>query len=379
MKILVLHNAYRQPGGEDAAVARETGLLRAHGHEVFVHERRNEAIGGLRAATAGLRAPYSAAARDEVAAVIRSCRPDVVHAHNLFPLLTPSIYDAAAAAGVPVVQTLHNYRLVCPAGTLLRDGRPCELCVRGSAYQAVRYGCYRRSRLGSLAVARMVERHRAAGTWAAKVDRFVALTAFARAKLIEGGLPGDRIAIAGNFAPDPGPSPDGGRRGLLYVGRLSEEKGIRALLAAVGTAGVPVRIAGDGPLEPLVRTAPAMTALGRLAPDEVGAEMRSAAALVLPSLAYEGFPLVLVEAFAHGLPVIASGHGSLAELVEDGVTGWHVPPGDAQALAAAMRVVVEHPDDAAARGRAARSAYLARHAPEVAYARLAAIYGEVSR
>ncbi len=379
MKILVVHNAYREPGGEDAVVAREVALLGAHGHAVATWIADNSAIEGpIPAALAGLRAAYSRPARDALAARLAADRPDLVHAHNLFPRLSPSIYDAARAARVPVVQTLHNYRLVCPAATLLRDGRPCELCVTGSAYQAVRYACYRGSRLGSFAVARMVERHRRAGTWTTKVDRFIALTAFARGRLVAGGLPADRVTVSGNFVADPGPAPAGTKReGLLFVGRLSEEKGIRPLLAAAALAGVGLRLAGDGPLAALVRAAPGITALGRLGPAAVRAEMARATALVLPSLWYEAFPLVLVEAFAAGLPVIASGLGSLAELVEDGVTGRHVAPGSAAALAQALRWAVDNPTVLAAMGAGARETFLAKHTPDAAYARLAAIYDEV--
>ncbi|MFN0088685.1 MAG: glycosyltransferase [Acidimicrobiales bacterium] len=379
MRILVVHNAYRQAGGEDAVVARDVALLRERGHDVATFIEANDAIGGPFArALVAARATYATAPRDRLAAMIAACRPDVVHAHNLFPLLSPAIYDACRDARVPVVQTLHNYRLICPAATLLRDGRPCELCVTGSAYQAVRYGCYRGSRLGSLAVARLVEHHRRAGTWSSKVDRFVALSRFAKGRLVAGGLPAELIAVSGNFAADRGPPDDGAERhGLLYVGRLGEEKGIRVLLAAAARAGVALRVAGDGPLAPLVRAAAGVTFLGPLAAGAVAAEMARAAALVVPSLWYEAFPMVLVEAFAAGLPVLASGLGSLAELVEDGVTGRHVTPGSADALADAMVWAVANGAVLAGMGRRARAIYEAEHTPDAAYARMVAIYRSV--
>ena len=379
MRVLLVHNAYREPGGEDAVVAAEHALLAAHGHEVALFTASNEAVGGaLSRLKVAWRAPYSAAARDALAARIAAFSPDVVHVHNFFPLLTPSLYDACRAAGVAVVQTLHNYRLLCPVATLMRRGRVCELCLTGSAYQAVLHGCYRESRQATLAVARMIERHRRLGTWRTKVERFIALTEFARRKFVAGGLPPERLTVKPNFAADPGEPAPGRREGALYVGRLSPEKGVETLLAAWRSLAVPLRVVGDGPLAEVLARAcpPTVSLLGRLPPAEVGREMARAAFLVVPSHCYEGFPMVVVEAYARGLPVLASGHGALAEVVEDGVTGRHVAPADAADLAAKAAWAAANPETLAAMGRAARARFRARYDAPRNHERLLAIYGQ---
>ena len=376
MKILIAHNAYREPGGEDAAVLRDRDLLLARGHAVDLWLRSNERLdGALERAMAGWRVAFDAGARDAFAARIALDRPAIVHVHNLVPRLSPAILDAARAARVPVVMTLHNYRVACANGMLLRDGRVCELCLGGNPWHAVRHACYRDSRLASLAVARMIARARRERTWHTKVDRFIALSDFAKAKLIEAGLPEDRIAVRGNFVADPGP-PDAAapRAGFLFVGRLSPEKGIATLIAAAGRAGVALSIAGDGPLAGTLGGA--VRRLGRLEPAAVARAMAGALALVVPSLGYEAFPLVVAEAYAAGLPVIASRLGALAELVEDGVTGLHAAPGDADELAARLRWAEGNRDAMARMGRAARARYEATMAPGPAGDRLLAVYDQ---
>ena len=388
MKILLAHNAYQQPGGEDAVVAAEHVLLEERGHSVSLFTASNVAVQGLRPRiTTALRVPYSPEMRDSLARRLADDRPDVVHVHNFFPLLTPSLYDACRAARVPVVQTLHNYRLICPAAMLLRDGKTCELCVSGRVYPSVLYGCYRGSRLGTIAVARMVRRHRRSGTWRHKVDRFIALTRFAKRKFVEGGIPEHKIVIKPNFVTDPikdsdrdnGARREAPRAGALFVGRLSPEKGLRTLLDAWNSLDVPLlRIAGDGPLLNAVRASAAkrVSVLGNLPPDGVDDEMKRAAFLVVPSEWYEGFPMVIAEAYARGLPVIASRLGSLAEVVEDGVTGLHFTPGDAGDLAAKARWATENPAEVRRFGKAARKRYEERYTPDASFTALMEIYRE---
>ncbi|MFQ5958073.1 MAG: glycosyltransferase [Alphaproteobacteria bacterium] len=379
MKVLFAHNAYRQRGGEDAVVAAERALLAEHGHTVSLLSASNDALSGFPSRIgAALRAPHSPAARDALAHRLADERPDVVHVHNFFPLLTPSLYDACRAAGVAVVQTLHNYRLICPAATLTRAGKPCELCVTGSAYQAVLHGCYRGSRLGTLAVARMVEQHRKRGTWRDHVDRFIALSRFAKRKFVEGGLPAAKIAVKPNFfveRHEGGASPTR-REGALFVGRLSAEKGLRTLIGAWRGVDAPLRVAGDGPLLDDLRAAapPAVSVLGPLTAAEVAAEMRRASFLVLPSECYEGFPMVVAEAYGRALPVIASRLGSLAEIVEDGVTGVHFTAGDGADLAAKVRRAAASADEMRRMGAAARARYEERYTAGANYRMLWAVY-----
>jgi glycosyltransferase involved in cell wall biosynthesis len=382
MRILQIHNRYQQRGGEDAVVEAERRLLARHGHDVHVWSVGNDPIQGVWAkARTAWNAAYSWPAREQLSAYLARTRPDVAHVHNFFPLLSPSVYDACRDSGVPVVQTLHNYRIICANGLFLRNGRPCERCLTGTPYQAALFGCYRGSALGSLAVARMTQFHRREGTWQKAVQRFIALTEFGRRKFVEAGLPAERIRVKPNFVDDR-PRANGRRRdGALFVGRLSPEKGIDVLLRAAALARAPLRVVGDGPLfgDVVSREQPQVTALGRKTPDEVAAEMARAALLVVPSICYEGFPLTIVEAFSSGLPVIASRLGALAELVEDGVTGLHVRPGDPADLAEKLRWAQSHPLEMREMGRNARRIYEIRYTPEANLDMLIAIYEEAIR
>lgn len=253
MRILLVHNEYRGPGGEDVVLANEHCLLIERGHAVHVAKVTNADISGWAAkARAAWYTSYRPQSRFWLAGNIQDFTPDVVHVHNFFPLLTPAIYDACFDAGVAVVQTLHNYRTVCANGLLLREGRPCEDCILGSPYQAVLHRCYRGSRLGSWTVARLIQVHRSRNTWRDKVTRFIALTRFARSKFVEAGLPAEKIVVKPNFVPDPGPPTNDSRQGALFVGRLAPEKGITTLLRAWATVDASLTVVGDGPLRRLV-------------------------------------------------------------------------------------------------------------------------------
>ena len=382
--VLVIHERYREAGGEDSVVAAETALLRDHGHRVETLIEDNSRIPdhpdlpGRISLAAGTIWSRRAAAR--VRGLVRQLRPDVVHVHNTLPLLSPAVHAAAHAEGVPTVQTLHNYRLVCPVATLFRDGHPCEDCVgRTIAWPGVLHACYRGSRAQTATVAGMLAFHRARRTWWRDVDRFIALTDFARGRLLAGGLPGERIEVKPNFVAAEDGSASGGRgTHHLFLGRLVPEKGVRTLLAALSRAdgGVTCRFAGTGPLEGEVRAAAGegVVPLGQLDRRSVLRELRGARALVLPSVWYEGFPVVLVEAYASGVPVIASRIGSLAELVSDGETGLLVEPGSASDLARALSWSNGHPDEMARMGANAQRRYEACYTPEVNYGQLMGVY-----
>lgn len=287
-----------------------------------------------------------------MAAKIASLRPDVVHVHNFFPLLSPAVHKAARDGGAAVVQTLHNYRMICAAATLARDGTICELCLKGSRLNALRYRCYRGSLVGTAALVNMQRVNARDQLLARNVHRFIALTEFARKKYIEGGFPAERVVVKPNFlmdtvAPHVRPQVTQKRSGALYVGRLSEEKGLSILLDAwKSLAHVSLRIAGDGPLREqlLARLPPNVTYLGRLDADAIKQEMAKAAMLVVPSTWYEGLPMTIVEAYAEGLPVIASRLGSLAEIVVDGKTGFHFEPSSPADLAKAVQALHGHED-----------------------------------
>ena len=367
-RVLQVHTRYRQPGGEDQVVEAERQLLEDAGLEVRqvifdnADLRESESIAGdLRLAASAI---WSRAAERRVRTAIKAMRPQVMHVHNTFSAASPSIYSAAAANGVPVVQTLHNYRLVCPAAVAFRDGRACTDCVGlPIALPAVVHACVRGSRTQSAVAGATIAVHRALGTFRHKIGLYLALTSFQRQLLVRGGVPADRIRVVPNFLePDPGEG-TGQRSGVLYIGRLSVEKGIATLLAAAAEVPGQLRVAGDGPLAPSVRDAEpgSIVYLGRLERATVQAELRRAVAVVLPSIWFEGFPLVVVEAYAAGTPIIASRIGSLAEIVEDRITGMLARPGDASDLAASMRWAVDHPDEMAQMGVNARRRYEARY------------------
>ncbi len=388
--VLVVHNRYRsaQPSGEDRVVDQETALLAEAGHRVIRFERRSDDIAGMPLVdkvAVPLRVPWNRAARVELAALLAAERPDVVHVHNTFPLISPAILDACAEAGVPVVATLHNYGQVCPPGTFFRDGRPCTDCAGRVPLPAVRHGCYRGSRLATvpLAVSTAVNRRR----WWTLVARMFCLSGAQRDVLVGAGVPAARLVVKPNIVVDPQRPRTGPGEHVLYVGRLTEEKGVRVLMTAWdrvrtrGRVSVPLVIAGTGPLaDDVVRWAGGRTdvrCLGLQTRDECAELMSRAAVVVTPSAWMETFGLVVVEAMAAGVPVVAAAHGALGELVADGVTGLLHRPGDAGSLADRIERVLADADRNRSLGEAGRRAYQAGYAPSVGLARLVAEYTEV--
>lgn len=380
MRILVAHNRYQQPGGEDGVYENEARLLEDHGHDVVRFELSNDRVrehGKLDLARATF---WNRDTYDEVTRLIRAAKPDVAHFHNTFPLMSASVYDACQADGVPVVQTLHNYRLLCPAATLFRAGAPCEQCLgRTLKWPGVVHGCYRDDRSATAVVAGMVAYRTMRGTYRTKVNRYIALTAFAKAKFVEAGWSPGRIVVKGNSVPDTGRGPGGSY--ALFVGRLAPEKGIATMLTAWHglASSVPLKIVGDGPLRSEVSgTAlrePGVEYLGRKSGEEVAHLMRHAAFLVFPSEWYETFGLTIVEAFASGTPVLAARIGAAAELVQEGVTGQLFEAGDADSLrASALDLMAADPRRLRA---AARLAYEDGFTPERNLARLLDIYESV--
>ncbi|MGF6432023.1 MULTISPECIES: glycosyltransferase [Bradyrhizobium] len=382
MKILVAHNRYQGRGGEDVVFEAEVDLLRAAGHSVEMFTVSNQAINSLAARiTTTLSIADNAEGKRVVAEAIDRFRPDVVHVHNFFPLLSPAVFDLCRQKRVPAVATLHNYRTICTGGMLLRDGRICHKCLDRGHLWGVVHRCYRGSLPGSIASAYMIAQHQRRGTWTRPGLRLIALTQFAKTLFTQAGFDADRIDVKPNFMADPGaPDPAAPRAGLLYVGRLSREKGVGVLLEAVAGTGMSLRIVGEGPERvALEARAPGNVAfLGGLSRGEVLREMANAQALVVPSLWYEGFPMVVVEAFARGTPVIASEIGGLAEVVTAGKTGALMPPGDAAALRKRIGEVLGAAELTAAWGRAARAAYLERYAPDENRRLLEAIYARAA-
>lgn len=386
MKILVVHNHYQQPGGEDTTVEQESALLRDAGHIIIEYRRSNQEVSAfnpLQKATLPLRAIWASDSYRDLRDLLRREKPDIAHFHNMHFMISPAAYYACHDAGVPVVQTIQNYRLFCPAATFFRDGHVCEDCLgKTPPLPGVIHRCYRGSRAQTAMVAATLTFHRWRRTWLDRVDRYIAPTAFVQEKLIEGGLPAEKIVVKPNFVyPDPGCG-DGGGDYVLYVGRLSPEKGIETLLTAWERLAQKIpftlKIVGDGPLAAQVADSTQRTAgiewLGQQPKDRVLALMKEAQALLFPSIWYEAFPLVIVEAFATGLPVIASNMGSMAALVDPGRTGLHLTPGDADDLAAKIEWIAAHPAESAAIRRQARAEFEAKYTAARNYELLIEIY-----
>ena len=375
-RVLTVHAAYQHRGGEDSVIDSEETLLREHGHDVRRFARNNADIASMGRADLVVRTLLS---REEARAFsheIERFRPDVVHVHNTFPLISPAIYWVADRYGVPVVQTLHNFRLLCPQAMFLREGRVCEDCLGHLPWRGAVRGCYRGSVTQSTVLAGMIGIHRYIGTWRDRVTRYIALNEFCRGKFIEGGLPSDRIVVKPNFVDFPAPL-DQAREGLLFVGRLSPEKGVATLAEALALdSAIQLAVAGSGEEADRIRVVPGVMMLGSLKGEEIRERMSGAVALVLPSIWYENFPRTLVEAMACSLPVIASRIGALAELVEDGVTGLLFEPGDSVDLSRKMRWAIDHPDRMREMGVAARKRYDAHYTAERNYIQLADIYAE---
>jgi len=390
MKVLVLHNRYRLPGGEDGAFRAETAMLRSQGIDVMVHQTDNgEENGALTSAAEILwHSAWSQKSHDEIRRICDRFQPDVAHTHNFWMRLSPSVHDACHASGAATVQTLHNFRLFCVNALFLRNGKVCQDCLGKVPWRGVVRKCYRHSVVASAATAAMITANRRRQTWNNDVDAFIALTDHSRAQFIAGELPPDRIFVKPNFIPDPGepvclPSESDL---IVYAGRLAVEKGVNILLSAWARNKLSrlgrLLVVGDGECRrSLERQA---SALGLQPPEVVFAGARSATeipaliaharAMVLPSLYFECFPLNVLEAFANGRPLVASAHGALEELVRDGEVGLTAPPGDIAALGAALERLLRDDDLADTLGRQARVEYLTRYTEKENCKQLLQIY-----
>jgi glycosyltransferase involved in cell wall biosynthesis len=385
MKVLLCHNYYQQRGGEDESFAAEANLLESRGHAVLRYTLHNDAIDGMSRLDLARKTLFNREVYAELRRLIRSERPDVVHCTNTFPLVSPAACYAARAEGVPVVQALRNYRLLCPNALLLRDGRVCEDCLGKSVpWPAVVHGCYRDSRAASAVVAGMLAAHKAARSWQRMVSLFFTLTEFARRKLVQGGLPAGRVVVKPNFVDDDPGVGDGAGGEVVFVGRLSPEKGIDTLLSAWQQVRGPVvlKVVGDGPLVDRVQAAaaqdPRIQWLGRIAQPQVLKLLGGAACLVMPSVWYETFGRTIIEAFARGTPAVVSRLGAMAELVDDGRTGLHFQAGDAADLAARVQALLADKGRLALMRRQARAEFEAKYTADINYGLLRDLYARAT-
>jgi glycosyltransferase involved in cell wall biosynthesis len=386
LSVLCVHNRYIQPGGEDQVFESESQLLKQNGVRVEkVEEQTTYPSGIVRKIEAAVDCVWSRSWHQKFKSILRRVQPDVVHIHNFFSVMSPSIYYACKEEGVPVVQTLHNYRLACPAASFYRDGQVCEECLDRGPFHAVRYGCYRESKMATAALAAMLEVHRRKNTWSEMVDCYVALTEFAREKMIQGGLPAEKIQVKPNFVlPDPGPRVGNGDY-ALFVGRLVDLKGVGTLIKAWAKlpASIPLVIAGDGPfrseMERLIRELNLQNVdyRGRLSRQDTLATMKGARFLMFPSEWYEGFPVTIAESFACGVPVVCSRLGGMQEIVEDRRTGLHFTAGDATDLAEKVQWAWSHPQETSTMGFQARDEFEAKYSAERNFGMLTGIYESV--
>lgn len=383
MKVLVAHNRYvsANPSGENVVVDQEIDLLRAAGVEVVPYLRSSDELASatlLTKATLPAAPTYSVSGVRDLRRLVRAERPDVVHLHNPYPLISPWVVRTARSLGVPVVQTVHNYRHVCAKGIYFRDGHDCHDCLgKLVPWPAVAHACYRESRPQSVAMGVALTVHRS--TWP-RVDRFLALTPMLAEHLRGIGVSADRITVKPNAVPDPGVT-EGLGSGFCFVGRLSEEKGVGLLLDAwqaepAGSLGV-LRIAGDGPLRPLVESVAAgrtdVEVLGRVESDEVRRLMRASAVTVVPSTCDEVCPMVAIESLAVGRPVLATAKGGLPYLVPPEV-GWTVAPSVAALRDGLRRAAIE----AGGKSAAARQRYESTFSPPVVIEQLLSVYHELA-
>ena len=385
MRILSVHNRYQIRGGEDESRQAEENLLREMGNIVEVYEEHNDRISSMNPLHVASRTIWSQESYKIIKRQLKAHNHDIIHVQNFFPLISPSVYYAAKEEGVPVVQTLRNYRLLCPNALFFRDGQVCEDCLgKFLPLPGVMHGCYRESRVASTAVASMITIHRILRTWVDMVDIYIALTEFARQKFIEGGLPPEKIVVKPNFV-HPNPSSGKGSGGYaLFVGRLSVEKGLDTLLAAWEKLNeqIPLKIVGDGPLasqvESVAKRLPSVEWLGRRAMSEVHELMGEAKFLIFPSKWYETFGRVAVEAFAKGTPVIAANIGAIAEVVDSNRTGLHFRPGDAADLVAKVEWLLANPAKLTQMRLQAKSEFEAKYTAKINYQKLMEIYTKVS-
>lgn len=386
MRILMAHNYYKLRGGEDQSFESEASLLEARGHHVIRHTRLNHAVDLMSASQIARRSIWSSEDYTEVRKIVEREKIDVLHVQNFFPLISPSVYDAARAGGAAVVQSLRNYRLLCPNGLFFRDGKVCQDCAtKVFAWPGVLHGCYRASRTASAAVAAMSFMHRVRGTWSDRVDRYIALTAFTKSEFVRSGFAADRISVKPNFLNfDPGAG--AGQGGYaVYVGRLSPEKGIDTAISAWRVLSMPLglKIIGTGPMESELKSRASddrrIEFLGHRELSEVLGIIGEAAVLIFPSEWFETFGRVAIESYAKGTPVIAAAIGAVAEVVENEVTGYLFSPGDAEGLAKQVNRLVSDTRGLRDFRTRVRQIFEQRYTADINYQLLTHIYAEAMR
>lgn len=381
MKILIAHNYYQLKGGEDSVVANEIDLLRANGHTVITYFRHNDEIkeqSSINKAKLLLNTTYSKEAYFQICKVIEKEQPDICHVHNFFPLITPAIYDACKDNNIPVVQTLHNFRLICTNGLFLRDGKICEDCLGKSAYGAVSKKCYRNSSIQTFAVARMIESHKQKKTWKEKVDRYLCLSEFSRAKFVKANFPEEKLQVKPNFVETTDKTKDSHLSPyFIFVGRIDSTKGIELLIEIAKTSPLPIKLIGEGDLSSLVINKRNIEYLGKRPNVETQEYIRNATALLFPSILYEGMPMTILEAFANKTPVIASNLGAMQAMITHKKNGLLFEPNNKKELTDLINFVVNKKVETNTIIDNAYTDFLNKYSKESNYKQLISIYKEL--
>jgi len=388
MRLLIGHNYYQQSGGEDFLFKTQTKMLKDFGHEICLYERHNNEIKPdlLAKLRQSLELRWSTRSYDEIRQLIRSFKPQLVHFHNTFYVTTPSVIYACRDEGVPVVLSLHNFRLMCVNGLFFRDNKPCEDCLTKGWTQGIVHQCYRHSYFSSAMAADMVQYHWRRQTWTQHVDQFIVATDFSRQKHIKAGIPADKISVLPHSVESPASVVDAAQRGgyALYAGRLSEEKGIDFLIKAwEGMTDIPLYVMGTGPrkeaIEQLIkdRGYTHIKMLGFMKRDEYVDVMSKANFLIVPSLCYDNFPMVVAEAYSYGVPVVASRLGTLVGCVDEGINGMLFEANQAEDLRAKCRQLMGDTTKRASMSAFARQKYEHEFTPAINYQALTAIYARV--
>jgi glycosyltransferase involved in cell wall biosynthesis len=384
MKILIAHNHYQQYGGEDAVVQSEIDMLKKKGHDVYFYERSNKEllplswpkkIGRL------LNMHWSEHSYQEMKRILNAFRPDIFHSYNTFYMMTPAVYKACQDARVPVVQSLYNYRLVCANGLMLKNGKHCEACLTEPRWKSIFHRCYRKSYVLTACVMKMIDYHWKKQTWLNQVKHYITATEFSRNIFTRAGIPADKITVKPHFlVTDPGMQSEHGAY-ALYIGRISVEKGVGLLLDAwKNVKGMDLKIMGEGPLLNEIKKKveqeglTTVRVLGYQPQEEYKKLLRGAAFLIVPSINYDNFPLVITESYANGIPVLASSLEGIKERVKEKESGMTFRTGDKDDLTAKAQFMIDHKEMTAHMKKGARLEYETHYTSDKNYERLMAIY-----
>lgn len=376
-RILFVHNSYQQKGGEDSVVDDEINLLRENGHDVFEYRVSNDKIKSMNKLDLLKTTIWSKYSTQDIKKITDNFSPDICHIHNTFPLISPSIYWELDKKNIPIVQTLHNFRIACPQAMFLREGKICESCLGKIPLHGIVHGCYRDSITQTAALSSMLVTHRILGTWKNKVTSYIALNEFSKEKFISAGIPSEKIKIKPNFVIKTNQEQHDREDYFLYVGRLSKEKGISTLLEAFkNLPSKKLLVAGDGPEKSILMGHDNINCIGHVGKEQVINLLLKAKAIIIPSICYENFPKIVVEAMAYGTPIIASNIGSLAAIIENNFNGFLFEPNNAESLIKKIDFINENKNARTKISRNALDTYKELYSEQKNYSMLIDIYND---